>query len=193
MHRGSSQFSSHSKEPIRSGLEISSDILAMNTALRRERDHEVDLTKSRKHRAKQRTADPIGYAKRVTADKAAWAQKNPQRVLDIAARVKSKAKDSNRFFYEDCNEPFTSQSALDSLKTDKHAKQLTLAEQFREEGQHILLFINKIFRFAQAKLSMMDTLSPMLVYSQRPMDDEAGVRPIITLQTIYDILERSPV
>jgi F0F1-type ATP synthase beta subunit len=53
----------------------------------------------------------------------------------------------------------------------------------------MMLFINNIFRFAQAKLSMMDTLSPMLVYSQRPMDDKAELRPESTLQTIYDSLE----
>ncbi|KAF5722016.1 hypothetical protein FMUND_3239 [Fusarium mundagurra] len=125
MHRGSSQFSSRLKEPIRSGLEISSDILAINTALRRERDHKVDLAKSRKHHAKQRTADPIRYAKRVNADKAAWVQKNPQKVLDIAARARRKDKDSNRFFYKDYNKPFTFQSALDShLETEKHAKRV---------------------------------------------------------------------
>ncbi|KAF5651607.1 uncharacterized protein FTJAE_87 [Fusarium tjaetaba] len=103
MHRGSAQFSSRSKEPIRSGLDISSDILVINTALRRERAHEVDLEKSRRYRAKQRAVDPTGYVKRVNADKAAWGQKNPQKVLGIAARVRSKAKDPKRFFYEDCN------------------------------------------------------------------------------------------
>ncbi|KAF5529527.1 ATP synthase subunit beta mitochondrial [Fusarium mexicanum] len=192
-----SQFSSRSKKPIRSGLEISSDILAPNTALRRERAHEVDLAKSRRHRAKLRSADPIAYANRVTADKQAWAQKNSQMVLDIAAKVRITAKESNRFSYDDCDEPFASQFALEShLKTDKHAKRvakLTVAEQFREEGQDILLFINNIFRFAQAKLSMMDTLSPMLVFSQCLMDDKAEVRPKITLQAIYDTLEKSPV
>ncbi|KAF4499792.1 ATP synthase subunit beta [Fusarium agapanthi] len=78
-------------------------------------------------------------------------------------------------------------------KVLKIAARLTLAEQFREEGQDVLLFINNIFRFTQAKLLKMDTLSPMLVYSQRPMDDEVEVRPEITPQTIDYTVEKSPV
>jgi hypothetical protein len=46
-------------------------------------------------------------------------------VLGITARVKSKAKDSKRFFYEDCNTPFASEFALAShLETNAHAKRV---------------------------------------------------------------------
>ncbi|KAF5680518.1 pyruvate carboxylase [Fusarium circinatum] len=164
MQRISSQFSSRSKEPIRSGLEISSDILVPNTALRRERAHEVDLAKSRRHRAKLRSADPIAYANRVTADKQAWAQKNPQRVLDIAAKVRATAKESNRFSYDDCDAPFASQFAPESyLKTDKHAKRVagvplallsvhaqnqeTARQMTKESGNYRCTICNKSFGY----------------------------------------------
>lgn len=69
------------KEAIRGGIDLPPELLEINAALRRERAQDIDLKKSRRHRAKRRAEDPIGYKQRVTADKKSWNLKNPYKVL----------------------------------------------------------------------------------------------------------------
>ncbi|QGI86270.1 hypothetical protein CEK25_012999 [Fusarium fujikuroi] len=75
------------KEVIRGGIHLPPELLDINAALRRERAHDIDLEKSRRHRAKRRAEDPIGYKQRFTPDKKSWSLKNPDKVLKIATKV----------------------------------------------------------------------------------------------------------
>ncbi|CVK98311.1 uncharacterized protein FMAN_12327 [Fusarium mangiferae] len=79
---GSAPSSPHAlKEAIRGGIRLPPELLEINAALRRERAHDIDLEKSRRHRSRRQTEDPIAYEQRVTADKKSWSLKNPDKVL----------------------------------------------------------------------------------------------------------------
>ncbi|CVK96373.1 hypothetical protein FPRO06_11735 [Fusarium proliferatum] len=121
---GSAPSSPHAlKEAIRGGIDLPPKLLEINAALRRKRAHDIDLEKSRRHRAKRRAQDPIGYKQRVPSDKKSWSLKSPDKVLKIAAKVQEKNESTNRFVYGTCEEPFQTQAALDAhLNTEKHAK-----------------------------------------------------------------------
>ncbi|RKL27652.1 hypothetical protein BFJ72_g13007 [Fusarium proliferatum] len=94
---GSAPSSPHAlKEAIRGGIDLPPELLEINAALRRERAHDIDLEKSRRHRAKRRAQDPIGYKQRVPSDKKSWSLKSPDKVLKIAAKVQEKKESTNR-------------------------------------------------------------------------------------------------
>lgn len=109
------------KEAIRGNLDLSPEELEIVHALRASRLAENALERSRKHRAKKTAEDPVGFLKKSSATRQAWAEKNKDRVNKTAGRVKAKALDLNRFYCDDCELPFQSNAALAShLLTDAH-------------------------------------------------------------------------
>jgi hypothetical protein len=100
-------------EAIRGGLSLTAEELELAAAIRAFRLKHLSNKHSQNRRAKQREEDLDGYRAKVTKEKTAWNYKNPDKVLKIAAKVRNKAKDEERFYCDDCRQPFASQSALD--------------------------------------------------------------------------------
>lgn len=118
---------SHSplKEAIRGGLELSEEELELAAKIRKARLKETANARCQRHRARKREADEELYKQNVTKAKAAWGEKNPDKVLKICKKVRAKAKESRSFFCTDCNMPFASASALDKhFKTTAHRNQV---------------------------------------------------------------------
>jgi len=109
------------QEPIRGNLSATCEELELAAAIRQARRKEKGNIKSREHRAKKRNESLVDYRAKVTEQKMAWSEKNPNKVLKIAAKVRNKAKDEQRFFCDDCQLPLATQSALDKhYKTQAH-------------------------------------------------------------------------
>ncbi|KAI4242723.1 MAG: hypothetical protein L6R42_010929 [Xanthoria sp. 1 TBL-2021] len=118
---------SHSplKEAIRGGIELSEQEVELAAQIRMARLKETNNAGSQRRRSRKREADEELYKQNVTKAKRAWSEKNPSRVLEIAEKVRVKAKESRTFFCTDCDMPFASASALDKhLKTIKHRNQV---------------------------------------------------------------------
>lgn len=99
-------------EMIRGDLSFTKEELELAAAIRRAQAKETGNRKSQRHRSRKRDEDLDGYRAQVTEQKAAWSHKNPDKVLKTAAKVRNKAKDNQRFFCDDCQQPFATHSAL---------------------------------------------------------------------------------
>jgi hypothetical protein len=112
-------------EKIRGDLSLTKEELELAAAIRKARAKENGNNRSRRHRAQKRDED-------LTEQKMSWNHKNPDKVLKIAAKVRNKAKDEQRFYCDDCQQPFATQSALDkhnSSRSQTHLDRVAGIEQ----------------------------------------------------------------
>lgn len=80
------------------------------------------------HRAKTRAQDLRGYLDRTLQNRMAWQQRNPERVLEIAASVRARNLASKKFFCETCQQALQSSHALKKHQDSKlHKEQVRLA------------------------------------------------------------------
>lgn len=106
-------------EAIRGNLELSPEELEIVAALRAVRLAETALEASRRHRARKRAGDPIGYLQRTSAQRQAWAVKINERVKKTATRVRVKTLESDRFWCKDCELSLQSKDALERHQRTK--------------------------------------------------------------------------
>ncbi|KAF4342439.1 ATP synthase subunit beta mitochondrial [Fusarium beomiforme] len=110
------------KEAIRGGIDLSVEQLEIVTAVRRARAHDVAMEASKAHRARRRAKDEDAYKAKVTSSRKAWANKNLNKVNKNAAKVRQKNISTRRFYCNDCDKAFQSDSALKShLTRQSHA------------------------------------------------------------------------
>ena len=111
------------REALRGDLTMSPEELETAAVHRIARNKVNVLACGQRFRAKRRAADPVAYKRSVTQAKKNWATRNQDRVLDIAAKVRVKAKDSKRFYCPPCDVSLASQFALDKHKSTKLHKE----------------------------------------------------------------------
>lgn len=100
-------------EAVRGDLTLTAEELEIAAARRTARAKEMHLPVCQASRARRRAQDPVAYKRNVTEVKKIWATKNPDRVLSIAAKVRTTAKNSKRFHCDVCDMSLATQSALD--------------------------------------------------------------------------------
>lgn len=84
-----------------------------------------NVEKTQRYRKRKRDEDEVGFKAAGLAQHQSWAEKNRDRINEIAAGVRNKAKAENRFPCTTCKRPFATDAALAShLKTDAHQEAL---------------------------------------------------------------------
>ena len=117
-------------EFIRGDLRMTEEELEVAAAIRKVRLQETANDRSRRHRTRRRNESLDDYRANVTEQKKAWSDKNPDKVVKIAAKVRKKAKDEQRFYCDDCQQAFAAQTALDKHKTcQRHLRRVAGFEQ----------------------------------------------------------------
>lgn len=93
--------------------------------MRAARAKEISRKGYTSYRARHRAVDEVAYKRKVTSDKLVWSEKNKDKVLKTAAKVRNKAIAAKRFHCTDCNMSLQSQAALDAhLITQAHLDQV---------------------------------------------------------------------
>ncbi|QRD06273.1 hypothetical protein JI435_307780, partial [Parastagonospora nodorum SN15] len=104
-------------ESVRADLELTEEELVLAHELRLQRN----VAKTQRCRKRKREEDEELYLQNNLAQHQAWSERNPGRVNEIAADVRNKAKDLQRFRCEVCDHNAATQHALDShLLTKAH-------------------------------------------------------------------------
>jgi len=96
-------------ESVRADLQLTEEELIAAHELRLKRD----AAKTQRHREKKRTENEELFLKNNLAQHQSWSEKNPGRVNEIAADVRKKAKEQQRFRCELCDHNAATQFALD--------------------------------------------------------------------------------
>lgn len=105
-------------ESVRGDLELTDEELELATAARAQRKVE----KTQRYRQRQREQDEKSFLQRSLDQHNNWADENRDRVNEIAAGVRQRAKDSGRFRCDVCDLNLATQYALeDHCKSDAHA------------------------------------------------------------------------
>lgn len=82
----------------------------------------------RLHAQREKAINLKAYLARKAAEKLAWTRRNPERVSEIAAGVRARAKASGKHRCAICNKNLASITALNThLKTKAHKERLRLA------------------------------------------------------------------
>ena len=100
-------------EHIRGDLSLTAEELELAAAIRKARAKDTRNIISQRFRAKRRAQDLDGYRAAVTKMKTAWNEKNPEKMLETAAKVRAKALDEQRFYCSTCQMALQSATALD--------------------------------------------------------------------------------
>ncbi|KAF9690915.1 hypothetical protein EKO04_010992 [Ascochyta lentis] len=97
-------------ESVRPDLALTEEELIAASELRRQRD----AAKTHRYRKRKREENEKGFLRNNLAQHQSWSERNPGRVDDIAAGVRKKAKDLERFRCNLCNYNAATQFALDA-------------------------------------------------------------------------------
>jgi hypothetical protein len=104
-------------ESVRADLELTEEELVAAQELRRKRD----AAKTQRYRKRKRDQDEEVFLRNNLEQHMSWSEQNPGRVNEIAAGVRKKAKDLERFRCEVCDHNAATQYALDShLRSQAH-------------------------------------------------------------------------
>lgn len=106
-------------ESVRADLKLTKEELLAAQECRRKRNVE----KTQRYRKRRREEDEEGYLKENLDQHNAWSARNRDRVNEIAASVRTRAKEAQRFRCEVCDHNATSQTHLDDhLRSAAHAE-----------------------------------------------------------------------
>jgi hypothetical protein len=106
-------------ERIRGGIDLSPEEVAALEVVRKARAHKKDLAKSQAYRARERAKDEVAYKAKVNADKAAYTEKNRDKVNKNKKNAVNKIKAAGTYRCLPCNQSFATPFALNLHRTRK--------------------------------------------------------------------------